>query len=187
MELTYASLSSPGPVRKNNEDYVGFWEPGEEEQRRTHGAVVVIADGVGGQDKGEVASQLAVETSLKLFREAKDNVPPRNVLWDLVNAANLAVYDKGMEERGKGRMATTLIVSIFRNTEVTIGHVGDTRSYLVQGGKAQQLTADHTYAAMQQKLGLISANEAAHSEMRDALCAASAASRPCRSISTTSV
>ena len=45
MELTYASLSSPGPVRKNNEDYVGFWEPSEEEQRRTHGAVVVIADG----------------------------------------------------------------------------------------------------------------------------------------------
>ncbi len=166
MELTYACLSLPGPVRKNNEDYVGFWEPAEEEQRRTHGAVVVIADGVGGQDKGEVASQLAVETSLKLFREAKDNVPPRNVLWDLVNAANLAVYDKGMEERGKGRMATTLIVSIFRNTEVTIGHVGDTRSYLVQGGKAQQLTSDHTYAAMQQKLGLISANEAAHSEMR---------------------
>jgi serine/threonine-protein kinase len=169
MELTYACLSSPGPVRKNNEDYVGFWEPAEEEQRRTHGSVAVIADGVGGQDKGEVASQLAVETSLRLFRESKDNVPPRNVLWDLVNAANLAVYDKGMAERGKSRMATTLIVSIFRNTEVTIGHVGDSRSYLVQGGKAQQLTADHTYAAMQQKLGLISANEAAHSEMRSML------------------
>src|SRR6516165_6263948 len=76
MELTYACLSSQGPVRKNNEDYVGFWEPSEEEQRRTHGAVVVIADGVGGQEKGEVASQLAVETSLRLFRDAKDNVPP---------------------------------------------------------------------------------------------------------------
>jgi serine/threonine-protein kinase len=169
MELTYACLSSPGPIRKNNEDYVGFWEPSEEEQRRTHGAVVAIADGVGGQEKGEVASQLAVETSLRLFRDAKDNVPPRNVLWDLVNAANLAVYDKGMAERGNGRMATTLIVSIFRNTEVTVGHVGDSRSYLVQGGKAQQITADHTYAAMQQKLGLISANEAAHSEMRSML------------------
>jgi serine/threonine-protein kinase len=169
MELTYACLSSQGPVRKNNEDYVGFWEPAEEEQRRTHGAVVVIADGVGGQDKGEVASQMAVETSLRLFRESKENVPPRNVLWDLVNAANLAVYDKGMEDRGKGRMATTLIVSIFRNTDVTIGHVGDSRTYLVQGGVAQQITSDHTYAAMQQKLGLISANEASHSEMRSML------------------
>ena len=91
------------------------------------------------------------------------------MLWDVVNAANLAVYDKGMDNRDKGRMATTLIVSIFRNTEVTIGHVGDSRAYLVQGGKAQQITADHTYAAMQQKLGLISAQEAARSEMRSML------------------
>jgi len=169
MELTYACLSLPGPVRSNNEDFVGFWEPAEDEQRRTHGAVAVIADGVGGQDRGEVASQLAVETALRMFRESKENIPPRNVLWDLVNAANLAVYDKGMDHRENGRMATTLIVSVFRNTEVTIGHVGDSRTYLVQGGKTQQITADHTYAAMQQKLGLISTQEAAHSEMRSML------------------
>jgi serine/threonine protein phosphatase PrpC len=169
MEITYSWLTSPGPVRSNNEDFVGFWEPDTEEQRRSHGAVVVIADGVGGQDRGEVASQLSVETALRLFREAKEQTPPRDVLWDLINAANLAVYDKGMDQRDKGRMATTLIVSIFRNTEVTIGHVGDSRAYLVQGGKARQITADHTYAAMQQKLGLISAQEAAHSEMRSML------------------
>ena len=169
MELTYASLTSSGPVRPNNEDYLGFWEPAEEEQRRWHGAVVIIADGVGGQDRGEVASQTAVETALRLFRDSKENVPPQSVLWDVVNAANLAVYDKGMEHRDNGRMATTLIVSIFRNTEVTVGHVGDSRAYVVQGGKAQQITADHTYAAMQQKLGLISAQEAARSEMGSVL------------------
>ena len=169
MELTYACLTSPGPVRPNNEDFLGFWEPPEEEQRRSHGAAAVIADGVGGQDRGEVASQMAVEVALRMFREAKENIPPRNVLWDVINAANLAVYDKGMDQRDKARMATTLIVSIFRNTEVTIGHVGDSRAYHIQGGKAQQITADHTYAAMQQKLGLISAQEAAHSEMRSML------------------
>jgi serine/threonine-protein kinase len=169
MEITYACLTSPGPVRPNNEDFLGFWEPAEEEQRRSHGAVAVIADGVGGQDCGEVASQMSVEVAVRLFREAKENIPPRDVLWDVINAANLAVYDKGMDHRDNGRMATTLIVSIFRNTEVAIGHVGDSRAYLVQGGKAQQITADHTYAAMQQKLGLISAQEAAHSEMRSML------------------
>ncbi len=169
MELTYACLTSAGRVRTNNEDAIGFWEPEVEEQRRTHGAVAVIADGVGGQERGEVASNLSVEVALKMFREAKENIAPRDVLWDIVNAANLAVYDKGMDQRDKGRMATTLIVSIFRNTEVTIGHVGDSRSYLVQGGKTQQLTADHTYAAMQLKLGLISVQEAAHSEMRSML------------------
>ena len=169
MELTYACLTSPGPVRPNNEDFLGFWEPAEEEQRRSHGAVAVIADGVGGQDRGEVASQTSVEVALRLFREAKENTAPRDVLWDVVNAANLAVYDKGMDQRDNGRMATTLIVSIFRNTEVTVGHVGDSRAYLVHEGKAQQITADHTYAAMQHKLGLISAQEAAHSEMRSML------------------
>jgi serine/threonine protein phosphatase PrpC len=175
MELTYAWLTSPGPVRPNNEDFVGFWEPAEEDLRRSHGAVAVIADGVGGQDRGEVASQLSVETALRLFREAKENIPPRNVLWDVINAANLAVYDKGMDQRDwghqrdRGRMATTLIVSVFRNTDVTIGHVGDSRAYLVQGGKARQITADHTYSAMQRNLGLISAQEAANSEMRSML------------------
>ena len=57
--------------------------------------MAVIADGVGGQDRGEVASQMAVETALQLFREAKENVPPRIVLWDVVNAANLAVTTRG--------------------------------------------------------------------------------------------
>ena len=169
MELTYAWLTSPGPVRPNNEDYVGFWEPDDEEQRRSRGAVAVIADGVGGQDCGEVASRMSVEVVLRQFREAQEHASPHGVLWNVINAANVAVYDRGMEQREKGRMATTLVVSIFRNTEVSIGHVGDSRVYLVQGGKAQQITANHTYAAMQQKLGLISAQEAAHSEMRSML------------------
>ncbi len=52
----------------------------------------------------------------------------------MFTAANLAVYDQGMAQRDQGRMATTLTVSLFRNNEVTIGHVGDCRVYLVQGG-----------------------------------------------------
>ena len=48
MELTYAELSSPGPARENNEDFVGFWQPETLEEKRSHGAVGVLADGVGG-------------------------------------------------------------------------------------------------------------------------------------------
>ena len=166
MDLTYASLSSPGPVRSNNEDYLGYWSPKEPDGQRTHGTLAVIADGVGGQGFGEVASRLAVEVSLQNFQEVKENLPPKQVLWQLFTAANLAVYDQGMEQREEGRMATTLTVSLFRHNEVTIGHVGDCRVYLVQGGVAHQVTADHSYAAMQLKLGLISAQEAATSDMR---------------------
>ena len=60
MELTYAELSSPGPVRENNEDFVGFWQPQTLEEKRGRGAVAALADGVGGMHHGEVASRMAV-------------------------------------------------------------------------------------------------------------------------------
>ncbi|MGA2069534.1 MAG: protein kinase [Thermoguttaceae bacterium] len=169
MELTYACLSSQGPVRGNNEDFLGFWSPPNQEVERSHGALAVIADGVGGQGQGEVASQLAVQAALDTFRQSKPDVPPRQVLWQVFNAANLAVYDRGMADRGDGRMATTLTAAVFRHNEVTLGHVGDCRAYLIQGGRIRQLTADHSYVAMQLKLGLISAKDAAASSMRNLL------------------
>ena len=69
MELIYAELSSPGPVRDNNEDFVGFWQPQTLEEKRSRGAVAVLADGVGGLHHGEVASRMAVETAIATFRE----------------------------------------------------------------------------------------------------------------------
>jgi serine/threonine-protein kinase len=78
----------------------------------------------------------------------------------------MTVYDQSMERRAQGRMATTLTIALLRNDELTIGHVGDCRAYLIQEGRIQRLTADHSYAAMQVKLGLISEQDAANSEMR---------------------
>jgi serine/threonine-protein kinase len=166
MEFTYAQLSSQGPVRSNNEDYVGCWQPKELEEQRNRGAVVAIADGVGGQGQGEVASRLAVETALARFQELKPDTPPRQALFHIFTYANLAVYDQGMVSRGEGRMGTTLTVSLLRNDEVTIGHVGDCRVYLVEEGRARRITSDHSYAAMQVKMGLMSEDEAAASDMR---------------------
>jgi serine/threonine-protein kinase len=166
MEFTYAQISSQGPVRSNNEDYVGCWQPKEVEEQRNRGAVVAIADGVGGQGQGEVASRLAVETALARFQELKPDTPPRQALFHIFTYANLAVYDHGMENRREGRMATTLTISLLRNDEVTIGHVGDCRAYLVEEGRIRRITGDHSYAAMQVKLGLMSEEEAAASDMR---------------------
>src|SRR5580765_7556230 len=108
MELTYAELSSAGPVRDNNEDFVGFWQPDTVDEKRARGAIAILADGVGGMGRGEVASRLAVETALKKFREADASASPQQLLTAAVNAANVAVYDKGMEDHGRSRMATTL-------------------------------------------------------------------------------
>ncbi len=169
MQIRYSSLSVVGPVRKNNEDYVGAWEPPGEVERRTRGYVLALADGVGGQARGEVASQMAVTTVLREFENAAPGTAPNQVIWKMFNAANLAIYDDTMRNPSKGKMATTLLVAIFRNNEVTIGHVGDCRLYLFQDGRLRRITNDHSYAGVQLKLGLITVEEAKNSPNRSLL------------------
>lgn len=171
MEITYAQLSTAGPIRQKNEDSIGFWQSDDPEQQRSRGAVAILADGVGGEGHGDVASRLAVEAALKKFTEARPGAAPGQLLTQMFNAANLAVYDARMDNRdqGQGRMSTTLTVCLYRNNEVTIGHVGDCRVYLVQHGRIRRVTADHSYAATQVKLGLISEQEAMNSPMRSML------------------
>lgn len=169
MELTYAELSSPGPIRENNEDFVGFWQPQTVEEKRGRGAVAALADGVGGMSYGEVASRLAVETALAVFHEAPEGQTPQQLITQMFNAANIAVYDKGMEDHGKNRMATTLCIAVLRNNEVVVGNVGDSRIYLVHKGEIRQLSTDHSYVGMQQKFGLISEQDAKTSEHRSIL------------------
>jgi len=169
MEFTYAELSSPGPARENNEDFVGYWQPQTIEEKRDRGAVVALADGVGGMDKGEVASRLAVETALQTFQQAAAGQTPPQLLTQMFNTANRAVYDKGMEDHGKSRMATTLAAVVLRNNEIVVGNVGDSRVYLVRKAQIKQLSTDHTYTGMQQKFGLISEQDAKTSANRSVL------------------
>ncbi len=170
MDVTYGEISTAGPVRPHNEDTVLFWQPADEEERRVRGAVAIIADGVGGQGHGEVASKLAAETALKNFKDAEPGMPLNGLIWQMFNMANLAVYDEGMKARSdEGRMATTMTITVFRNNEVGIGHVGDSRSYLVQGGKIRCMTGDHTHLAFHVKMGLFSAAEAQNSPLRSVL------------------
>src|SRR6516162_2392476 len=119
MEITLAELSVTGPVRKANEDSIGHRLPASEEERRSRGALAIIADGVAGSGRGGDASRLAVDTALRVFAEAAPDAPPRDVLAEMFSAANLAVYDMGMKERDRGRGATTMTAAIFRHNEVT--------------------------------------------------------------------
>jgi serine/threonine protein phosphatase PrpC len=169
VKLIYAELSSTGPVRPHNEDVVRFWEAEDENEIKARGAVALLADGVGGHGEGEVASELAVETALRTFHEANPTATDNQILWRMFNAANIAVYDAGMTRGGADRMATTLTISLFRRNQVAVGHVGDSRAYLIRAGQVKQLTSDHTYVAMQLKMKVISQVEAMTSELRGML------------------
>lgn len=169
MELTYAGVSSRGPVRPNNEDSISFWQPSSAGEWRSRGAIAILADGVGGHGNGEIASRLACEKSIEAFTSAKPGESPSQLLWQMFNDANLAIYEAGMNEREQGRMLTTLTISLFRNNEIMIGHVGDCRAHLIQQGRIRRITNDHSYAGVQLKLGLITVQDAANSQLRSVL------------------
>ncbi|HEY7088222.1 MAG TPA: protein kinase [Tepidisphaeraceae bacterium] len=170
MRVEYAYCSSVGPVREQNEDYCACWQPASAEERQRKGSIVVLADGVGGQGQGELASMLAVEEAVNCFKESRPDAPLSRLLTQIFDAANLAVYTAGMDQRkngnSEGRMATTLTAAIFRYNQLAIGHVGDCRVYLLKNGRGERLTSDHSYAGVQLKLGLITVEEARTSEYR---------------------
>jgi len=168
MQIQYACLSIAGPVREHNEDCVVHWLPADQTSQRNRGAVAILADGVGGQDRGEVASKTACETALKTFLEAKAFTQPTQLLYQMFSAANVAVFDLNLKGRG-GKMATTMTATLFRHNEITVGHVGDCRVYLIQQGRIRRMTNDHSYAGVQLKLGLVTVQEAMSSEMRSVL------------------
>lgn len=166
MFVSYACVSEKGR-RPRNEDSIGFYQSKDEEERRTHGAVVILADGVGGAGQGDIASKLAVESATRAFLESKPNTNPSTVLFQMFNGANHAIYDA--RTRDGSKMGTTLSVSLFRNNEVNIAHVGDCRVYLIQAGRLRRVTNDHSYAGVQVKLGIITVEEAQHSDLRTIL------------------
>src|SRR5450759_2221770 len=93
LELEFAQASDCGRVRDHNEDYLGYVLPEVPDQDQTHGWLFALADVVGGQQEGEVASRTAVETLLAGFRRAARGEQLRSLLPRLVQAANEKVFE----------------------------------------------------------------------------------------------
>lgn len=170
LDVEFAQLSDTGRVRDHNEDYLGSVVPGTPAEARSHGWLFVLADGVGGQERGEVASRIAVESMLAGFRGAPRGEPLAGLLTRLVQAANAQVLDAGLAaEPGGVNMATTLVACALRFDRAAIAHAGDSRCYLVRRGHASVLTRDHTVANEQLRLGIRSTREAAAVDTRHLL------------------
>ncbi len=170
LDVEFAQLSDPGRVREHNEDYLGYALPATPAQVRSHGWLFALADGVGGQALGEVASRVAVERLLAGFRAAAGGEPHPALLSRLVQAANAHVFETGHAAGPSGAaMATTLVACALRFDRAAVAHVGDSRCYLIRRGHAAALTRDHTFANEQARLGLLSVREAADSLHRHLL------------------
>ena len=170
LDLEFTEVSDRGLVREGNEDCVGHLPPATPAEVRSRGWLFALADGVGGHERGEVASRLAVDTVLEGFRNAAPGAQLNSLLPKLVQNANGQVYAAATASgKAVGGMATTLVLCALRFDQAVISHAGDSRCYLIRDGRATPLTRDHTLAADQAELGLLSSQEAIDAPFRHVL------------------
>lgn len=141
VEIESHSLSHVGKVRQDNQDAVRLCDLNNE-FLASAGHLYGVADGMGGYAHGGVASSLALETFFETFYAANGMSPLQKFRVSIQNA-NLSVY-QAAQRMGAGRMGTTLTVVDIIGKKIYIGHVGDSRAYLIRDHKATCLTNDHT-------------------------------------------
>jgi protein phosphatase len=170
LEIEFAQHSDPGKTRGHNEDCLGSVLAETPARAQTHGWLFAVADGLGGHEKGEVASSLAIEAVTSGFRAAAAGEAHSILLQRLVQAANIQVYEAGRAASPGGiSMGTTIVACALRFDRAAVAHVGDSRCYLIRQGRATLLTRDHTVVNDQIRMGILSAKEAAQSQARHVL------------------
>jgi protein phosphatase len=141
--LQVAAASDVGCVRENNEDSFGVFR-GERDDR---GVLLILADGMGGEAAGEVASAMAVDAVRSVYFEASQDLSPKEALERAIELANQAIHSKAASDPELDGMGTTCTVAAIVGMDMTIGHIGDSRAYLIASGEITMLTRDHTLAA----------------------------------------
>ncbi len=162
----FAGRTDIGCVRRGNED---SWVIDDEL------GLMIVADGMGGHNSGEVASALAVAiirdyAQRTPLRAAVGGLSPRG--WRLehcIKAANAAINEKGRASAQYAGMGTTVVAVQVDADSLSVAHVGDSRLYLLRRGVLTQLTADHSLVADQARQGLITLAEAEHSPLQNIL------------------
>nr|WP_326532581.1 Stp1/IreP family PP2C-type Ser/Thr phosphatase [Rhodoferax sp.] len=165
MNYKFCAKTDTGRTRDNNEDSVAY-----DESTR----LAVLADGMGGYNAGEVASGMAtafIKSELsRWLSEAGESAKVREVRRALeicVDNANLSIYNAANSNSHYSGMGTTLVVGVFRDDKLLVGHIGDSRCYRLRGGTFEQITKDHSLLQEQIDAGLVTPEQAANSSIRN--------------------
>ncbi len=165
--LDIASLTDAGKVRQHNEDSISH---------RVDSGVLVLADGMGGYQAGEVASALATELvaeglHARCSRPASAKPVSTAMLsrWidEQVHAANAAILGRSRTDPRCAGMGATLALTVFHGRTVVVGHVGDSRVYRLRRGELVALTRDHSLLEEQVRNGFMTREQARHSHNRN--------------------
>jgi PPM family protein phosphatase len=160
LDIEFAELTDTGPSREHNEDSIGSYLPATPEEAQSRGWCFALADGVGGQAGGEVASRLAIDTLLSRLPSVSASEPLATALTRIIQTANQRVYEASASDFRAGSIATTIVACALRYDRAVVAHVGDSRCYLIRRGQVTALTRDHTVASEQLRLGILTSRQA---------------------------
>ena len=169
-KIQFVEITDTGKVREHNEDAIGS---------DVDMGLMVLADGMGGYNAGEVASGIAVQTITELAaegatREARNDRDSETglmrqtiVLRDAVSRANKIIFQTAQSQTHCEGMGTTLVAALFYDNTVSIAHVGDSRAYRLRNEQFEQLTLDHSLLQELVDRGFYSEEEAQRSTNRN--------------------
>lgn len=150
-------LSDRGKVRQHNEDSAGVFYNVDGD------ILAIVADGMGGHRAGDVASQMAIQLFHDFWKQAQGIDTPKLAekwLYDHVEIINEQIFNYSFENEECKGMGTTIVVAICTNSFVTIGHIGDSRCYIVTDGELSLATEDHSLVNELVRYGEISKEDA---------------------------
>ncbi len=151
MTIVSHGLTDVGLKRSNNEDMMameellGYW---------------AVADGMGGAAAGEVASRIFVETAYQVFSNRVPTTMPKDLVSMVFASANEKIISEAKKFPEFDGMGCTAELLTFQDEDYTLGHVGDSRTYLFRSGLLRQITKDHSFVQYQIDKGLITRDEA---------------------------
>lgn len=165
--MQVAGLTNQGLERARNED--SCFAVAEADY-----ALLIVADGMGGHRAGNVASNLAVETAEQLWLELDRSTPisvrkARELIETLLLRANKKIFDESVSVPDRRGMGTTLTAGLLCGNRLTIGHVGDSRAYMVNNGHISVLTKDHSLLENLIETGQVKPEEADNHPQRHVL------------------
>ena len=173
VRIASGGVTDIGRVRTNNEDCFKIVEPLQ---------LFVLADGMGGEAHGEIASAMAVDTVVRHCQDIDANPAARTIgtvqpdwsawtkrLSTAVHLANRCIFRSAEAHPEQHGMGATLTAAWINGVRLSVAHVGDSRAYLLRGGSLLQLTRDHSLVAEQVRRGILTTAEAEESSMQSVL------------------
>jgi PPM family protein phosphatase len=168
IDIKAVVMSDLGNIRTNNEDMGLFYKVADENAVKEKGYLLIVADGMGGHNAGEVASRMATDIICREYFDQKNGSVEKQ-LEKALTLANKTIFEKASSQNAFQGMGTTCTVLVVIGKYVYYAHAGDSRAYIQKNGSISQITEDHTYVQQLVNNGDITAAEAAVHPKRNIL------------------